>query len=99
MSNLYALDNMTNKLTESLAQADPTSYSPLLDSIQPGLVCCTFADDQWFRVLVLESPASASSNVSTASLMHLVQVQHCVTVCTCTCTLYMCSIHVHVLPQ
>ena len=62
VNNLNDLDSMTNSLTEAMNQAvGSTSFSLPFDAIHPGLVCCAFSDEQWFRVLVLESPPSSSS--------------------------------------
>lgn len=53
---------MTNNLSEVMNATDPTSNSLSFDSIQPGLVCCAYPDDQWYRVLVLEPPGTASTS-------------------------------------
>lgn len=62
VNNLNALDSMMNNLTEAMNVADPMSNPLSFDSIQPGLVCCAYSDEQWYRVLVLEPPGTASTS-------------------------------------
>ena len=74
-NNLNALDSIMSSLADVMNAADPMSNSLSLDIIQPGLVCCAFSDDQWFRVLVLEPSMTASTSSGEVSID--------TTLCTC----------------
>ena len=65
VDNLGEIHNLLSELTETMDKDNltmtPSAFSLSVDQIQPGLVCSAFANEQLFRVLVLEAPVSPPS--------------------------------------
>ena len=69
--NLDNLDSMSGSLNDTMISAhpDPSHLSLPVDSIHPGMVCCAFVEQLWFRVLVLEQPVVTSASSYDVSIM------------------------------
>ena len=75
VDNLGEIHSLFSGLDKALDKDNASSFSLSVDQVLPGLICCASVDDQWFRVLVLEPPASSSPSSLDVSTLILTCIE------------------------